>query len=282
MAFIKNLFSKLARKKSQEDIEETELEKDSLLKGGCNCNNCNNDEKEKNPKTLCIHIDPLPCEPNPFFQCKEEFTKFFTEFESKITTIYRYYNMNNIFLKEYLSKSKEALQASRENRDENFQRYSSCYFINNNSFKDIHYMSTLMNVYMSFETLLKSLSKDVAYDSNKSIEDVQDSKNIPYLNGYMTFLEEAFNNRGLFTGRENEFVNIIRKIRNDYIHDSQTEIPEGMERDIVKLFNLREGKRITVDDMLINNTFEIFGQIATKLEKAYWAYKKNYLKTVIK
>lgn len=273
LAFIKNLFSKLARKK--EDKEELPKEL------GCNCNNCDKEEKEKNPKTLCIHIDPLPCEPNPFFQCKEEFTKFFTEFESKITTVYRYYNMNNIFLKEYLSRSKEALQASREKRDENFSRYSSCYFINNNSFKDIHYMSTLMNIYMAFETLLKSISKDVAYDKNMSIEDVQE-KNMPYLNGYMSFLEENFEKKGLFSGRENEFVNIIRKIRNDYIHDSMTEIPEGMERDIVKLFNLREGKRITVDDMLINNTFSIFGEIASKLEKAYWAYKRDYLNTVIK
>lgn len=48
------------------------------------------------------------------------------------------------------------------------------------------------------------------------------------------------------------------------------------------MIGVGEGKRITVDDMLINNTFSIFGEIAGKLEKAYWAYKRDYLNTVIK
>lgn len=286
LAFIKNIFSKIASKKEKVVAEPEKLEKavekveiDESV-GGCDCNNCHKDEKEKNPKVLSIDIDPLPCEPNPFFKCDGDFTKFFTDFEIKLTTIYRYYNMTDEFLKEYLVKSREALQAAKENNSD-FTRYSKCFFMNNNSFKDIHYMSTLMNVYMAFETLLKSVTKDVAYDQNIQIEEIQE-KNIPYLNSYIFFLEDNFKQKLVLTSKEKEFINIIRKIRNDYLHDSMTEIPEGMERDIVKLFNLREGKRITVDDMLINNTFLIFGEIAEKLEKAYWGYKKNFLKTYMK
>lgn len=233
-----------------------------------------------NTETLCIHINPLPCEPNPFFRSKESSARFFSDFEIRVTTIYRYYNMNDTFLREYLTKSREALQSTK-NSGEEFDMYSSCFFINNNSFKDIHYMSALMNLYMAFETLLKNVTKDVAYDSGVKIEEIQE-RNLPYLNSYFFFLEDKFKSNLQMTSKEKEFINIIRKIRNDYLHDSTTTIPDGMERDIVKLFNLREGKRITVDDTLINNTFEIFCQIGEKLQTAYIAYKKIYLKNYVK
>lgn len=56
-----------------------------------------------------------------------------------------------------------------------------------------------------------------------------------------------------------------------------TEIPESIEKEIVKIFNLRTGKRITVDEYFIENTCKSFGAIAKRLEKAYWEYKNKFL-----
>lgn len=54
-----------------------------------------------------------------------------------------------------------------------------------------------------------------------------------------------------------------------------TEIPESIEKEIVKIFNLREGKRIVVDEYFIENTCKMFGEIAKRLEKSYWGYKNK-------
>ncbi|MGL4867666.1 MAG: hypothetical protein ACRC4S_03275, partial [Cetobacterium sp.] len=116
--------------------------------------------------------------------------------------------------------------------------------------------------------------KDIAYDLNIELEDIQ-NKNMSYLNSYIIFIEEKMNGLFHLESYQKNFVGIIRKIRNDYLHDCMTEIPESIEREIVKIFELREGKRIVVDEYFIENTSKIFGVIAKNLERSYWEYKNT-------
>ncbi|MGL4955213.1 MAG: hypothetical protein ACRC4Y_07045, partial [Cetobacterium sp.] len=212
-------------------------------------------------------------EPNPYFTGNDESAKFFEEFEIRMTTIYRMYKINSIFLKEYQKVSRKSLSDTRENEKE-FSKYSKCYFINNNAFKEIHHMSNLLNIFMIFEVLLKNITKDLAYDKNLDLEEIQ-NKNMSYLNSYILFIEDKMKIKFSLSDNERNFIGIVRKIRNDYLHDYMTEIPESIEKEIVKIFNLREGKRIVVDEYFIENTCRMFGEIAKRLEKSYWEYKNK-------
>ena len=276
MKFFKKFFVK---KKKQEDIksEESNTKKLECSKENCGCKSCEH-EDEKNGdylKNICIQIETIPCEPNPYFEVNDESAKFFEEFEIRMTTIYRMYSINGIFLKEYQKVSRESLTSTRDNEKE-FSKYSKCYFINNNAFKEIHHMSSLLNIFMVFEVLLKNITKDIAYDKHLDLEEIQ-NKNMSYLNSYILFLEETMKNRFSLNENERNFIGIVRKIRNDYLHDYMTEIPESIEKEIVKIFNLRTGKRITVDEYFIENTCKIFGEIAKRLESSYWEYKNKFL-----
>ena len=279
MEFLKKFFTK---QKIEENIEEDKKYEKSTPKIECNSENCgcktceHRDEKNGDYlKNICIQIETIPCEPNPYFVVNDESAKFFEEFEIRMTTIYRMYSINSIFLKEYQKVSRESLTSTRNNEKE-FSKYSKCYFINNNAFKEIHHMSNLLNIFMIFEVLLKNITKDLAYDKHLDLEEIQ-NKNMSYLNSYILFLEEAMENKFFLDEREKNFIGIVRKIRNDYLHDYMTEIPESIEKEIVKIFNLREGKRITVDEYFIENTCKMFGDIAKRLEKSYWEYKNKFL-----
>lgn len=275
MNFFKNFFNR--KTESEKNIE---IKKKSEIESECDCDNCGckscEHEEEKSGdylKNICIQIETIPCEPNPYFTIGDKSAKFFEEFEIRMTTIYRMYKINNIFLKEYQKVSRQSLSATRDDENE-FSKYSKCYFINNNAFKEIHHMSNLLNIFMIFEVLLKNITKDLAYDKNLELEEIQ-NKNMSYLNSYILFIEERMKINFLLSDNERNFIGIVRKIRNDYLHDYMTEIPESIEKEIVKIFNLREGKRIVVDEYFIENTCKMFGDIARRLEKSYWEYKNK-------
>ncbi|MGL4652665.1 hypothetical protein [Cetobacterium sp.] len=275
MNFFKNFFNR--KTESEKNIEiKKKSEIESECDGdNCGCKSCEHEEEKSGDylKNICIQIETIPCEPNPYFTIGDKSAKFFEEFEIRMTTIYRMYKINNIFLKEYQKVSRQSLSATRDDENE-FSKYSKCYFINNNAFKEIHHMSNLLNIFMIFEVLLKNITKDLAYDKNLELEEIQ-NKNMSYLNSYILFIEERMKINFLLSDNERNFIGIVRKIRNDYLHDYMTEIPESIEKEIVKIFNLREGKRIVVDEYFIENTCKMFGDIARRLEKSYWEYKNK-------
>lgn len=272
MNFFKNFFIK--KNKNIEIQKKSEIQTE-CNNDNCGCKSCEHEEEKNGDylKNICIQIETIPCEPNPYFTGNDESAKFFEEFEIRMTTIYRMYKINSIFLKEYQKVSRKSLSDTRENEKE-FSKYSKCYFINNNAFKEIHHMSNLLNIFMIFEVLLKNITKDLAYDKNLDLEEIQ-NKNMSYLNSYILFIEDKMKIKFLLSDNERNFIGIVRKIRNDYLHDYMTEIPESIEKEIVKIFNLREGKRIVVDEYFIENTCRMFGEIAKRLEKSYWEYKNK-------
>ncbi|MGL4897172.1 MAG: hypothetical protein ACRC31_01900, partial [Cetobacterium sp.] len=148
MEFFKRIF---AKKKDQEvvKIEENNEKKIQCNSENCGCKSCEHKEEKSGDylKNICIQIETIPCEPNPYFVVNDESAKFFEEFEIRMTTIYRMYSINSIFLKEYQKVSRESLTSTRDNEKE-FSKYSKCYFINNNAFKEIHHMSNLLNIFM--------------------------------------------------------------------------------------------------------------------------------------
>ncbi|MGL4365362.1 hypothetical protein [Cetobacterium sp.] len=272
MNFFKNFFIK--KNKNIEIQKKSEIQTE-CNNDNCGCKSCEHEEEKNGDylKNICIQIETIPCEPNPYFTGNDESAKFFEEFEIRMTTIYRMYKINSIFLKEYQKVSRKSLSDTRENEKE-FSKYSKCYFINNNAFKEIHHMSNLLNIFMIFEVLLKNITKDLAYDKNLDLEEIQ-NKNMSYLNSYILFIEDKMKIKFSLSDNERNFIGIVRKIRNDYLHDYMTEIPESIEKEIVKIFNLREGKRIVVDEYFIENTCRMFGEIAKRLEKSYWEYKNK-------
>ncbi|MGL4970432.1 MAG: hypothetical protein ACRC5G_07675 [Cetobacterium sp.] len=275
MNFLKFFFNRKTESKKNVEIKKKSEVESECNSDNCGCKSCEHEEEKSGDylKNICIQIETIPCEPNPYFTVSGESAKFFEEFEIRMTTISRMYKINNIFLKEYQKVSRQSLSATREDENE-FSKYSKCYFINNNAFKEIHHMSNLLNIFMIFEVLLKNITKDLAYDKNLELEEIQ-NKNMSYLNSYILFIEERMKINFLLSDNERNFIGIVRKIRNDYLHDYMTEIPESIEKEIVKIFNLREGKRIVVDEYFLENTCKMFGDIARRLEKSYWEYKNK-------
>lgn len=225
-----------------------------------------------------IHIilNREECEENPYFKSKNPDLKFFVDFQIKFNSIYRYFHLNSLFLSQYFKESHENLKTLIAKDDKDLEGCTSCFFNNLEGFKEIHNMSTLMILYTDFEALLKKVTKDIAYDFNRDIEDIQ-QENLPYINSYIKFLHEKFKPYFIMDNKEFEFINILRKIRNEFLHDSSSLIPENMKKELFKLMDKRDGN-VVIDDFFLENIFELIGKISTQLQDSYLIYYKNYKK----
>ena len=123
MEFFKRIFMKKKNQeiiKSEESIEKNIKESIQCNSENCGCKSCEHKEEKNGDylKNICIQIETIPCEPNPYFVVNDESAKFFEEFEIRMTTICRMYSINSIFLKEYQKVSRESLTSTRDNEKE--------------------------------------------------------------------------------------------------------------------------------------------------------------------
>ena len=251
MSYLFSLFKK-------EKIEK-EIEKD------CNC------EKE--------YIDPYSyCIVNPYFKSSENFSKLFSDFENRISSLQRYFETNQIHIENYLKYSKEELNLKKKEikNQKELAAYGRCYFSDEEYFYEMHYLSVILMLFSLFETLLSDVSVDIAKSENKWVEDHMD-KAMPYVRRYLGFLERECKVKVSISEDENKKLDIIRKIRNNYLHSLEKDIPENIQDELKKLMDLEDNKiRVNADFILM--AFQIVGGIAQKLETSYWEYKKNKYK----
>lgn len=220
-------------------------------------------------------IDPYSyCIVNPYFKCSEDFSKIFSDFENRISSLQRYFETNQLHIEKYLKYSKESLNKKKEEikNQKELSAYGRCHFSDEEYFYEMHYLSVILMLFSFFENLLSDLSIDVAKSEDKWVENYMD-KSLPYIKRYMYFLKEICNLDIEITEEQQKKLDIIRKIRNNYLHSLEKDIPDDIQEELKKVLDLDKNK-IRVNPDFIFMSFQIIGEIVQNLEKSYWKYKK--------
>jgi len=238
-------------------------------------------QEEKKHECFCPKVDPFShCIINPYFKSSEDFSKVFSEFETRMGSLQRYFEMNNLNIRYYLETSKSLLKETKKTSEEsekNLIQYGRCHFADVDYFYEMHYLSILLIVFTMFENLLSNLVKDVSYINKVSIN-TNSQKELPYINKYLLFLKNQCKFDIKLTQKEWHSINTIRKVRNNYLHNLDTDIPEELQKELLKIITPKNNNKITVNEDFLDMCFKLFGDIASQLEKSYWEYKKNAFK----
>jgi len=241
------------------------------------------EQKLKEPEKECNcdknFIDPYSyCIVNPYFKSSENFSKLFSDFENRISSLQRYFETNQIHIENYLKYSKDELNLKKKEikNQKELAAYGRCYFSDEEYFYEMHYLSVILMIFSLFETLLSDVAVDIAKSENKWVDEAMD-KSLPYIKRYLNFLEYECKVKVSISDDENRKLDIIRKIRNNYLHSLEKDIPEDIQEELKKLMDLEDTK-IKVNSDFILMAFQIVGEIAQKLETSYWEYKKNKYK----
>jgi hypothetical protein len=224
-------------------------------------------------------IDPYSyCIANPYFKSSENFSKIFSEFENRISSLQRYFETNQLHIKNYLEHSKDALNKKKKEtiNQKELAAYGRCHFSDEEYFYEMHYLSVVLMLFSFFENLLSDLSIDIAKSEDKWIENYMD-KSLPYIKRYLNFLIKECQLSINITEEQQNKLDIIRKIRNNYLHSLEKDIPYEIQEELKNILELDKNKiRVNADFILMS--FKIIGEIVSDLEKAYWVYKREKYK----
>lgn len=238
-------------------------------------------EVEESKECFCPKVDPFShCIINPYFKSSEDFSKVFSEFETRMGSLQRYFEMNNLNIKYYLETSKDILKRSKkegEQSEENLNQYGRCHFADVDYFYEMHYLSILLIIFTMFENLLSNLVKDISYISKVNLN-TNSQKELPYINKYILFLKNKCRLDIKLSQKQWHSINTVRKVRNNYLHNLDTDISDDLQKELLKIITPKNNNKVTVNEEFLDMCFNLFGDIASQLEKAYWEYKRNTFK----
>lgn len=236
---------------------------------------------EEHKECFCPKVDPFShCIINPYFKSTEDFSKIFSEFETRIGSLQRYFEMNSLNIKYYLESSKKLLKENKKEGDSSekeIQQYGKCHFADVDYFYEMHYLSILLIIFTMFENLLSNLVKDISYISKVSLN-TNTQKELPYINKYILFLKNQCKLDINITQKQWHSINTVRKVRNNYLHNLDTDIPDDLQNELLKIITPKNNNKVTVNEEFLDMCFTLFGDITSQLEKAYWKYKKEAFK----
>lgn len=235
--------------------------------------------EEKQKESIPNFIDPYSyCIVNPYFKSSEDFSKIFSEFENRISSLQRYFETNQLHIKNYLEYSKETLNQKKKEikNQKELAAYGRCHFSDEEYFYEMHYLSVVLMLFSFFENLLSDLSLDISKSEDKWIENYMD-KSLPYIKRYLSFLINECHLDVNITEEQQNKLDIIRKIRNNYLHSLEKDIPDEIQEELKNILELDKNK-IRVNADFISMSFKIIGEIVSDLERAYWVYKREKYK----
>jgi len=230
-------------------------------------------------KKVFNNIDPYSyCIVNPYFKASEDFSKIFSDFEDRISSLQRYFEMNKNNIEQYLKYSKSELAEKKQKKikEKDLKAYSRCYFSDEEYFYEMHYLSILLMIFSLFETLLSDISTDLSKTQNNKIDSYIDNS-MPYVKKYLYFLEKVCNLNLNINEETLKKLDIIRKLRNNYLHNLEKDIPENVQEELKRMLEI-DTHKLVINNEIITMAFEVIGGISQNLEKAYWEDKKKKFK----
>lgn len=225
------------------------------------------------------NIDPYSyCIVNPYFKASENFSKIFSDFENRISSLQRYFEMNRNNIEKYLKFSKTELADKKQQNitEKDLRAFSRCYFSDEEYFYEMHYLSILLMLFSLFETLLSEVSNDLSKTQNKKIDNFSDSS-LPYVKKYLYFLDKVCKLNLNLDDETLKKLDIIRKLRNNYLHSLEKDIPENIQEELMEMLEI-DTHKLVINNEIITMAFEVIGGISQKLEVVYWEDKKKKFK----
>jgi hypothetical protein len=127
-----------------------------------------------------------------------------------------------------------------------------------------------------FETLLSEVSNDLSKTQNKKIDDLSDNS-LPYVKKYLYFLDKVCKLDLKLEEKTLKKLDIIRKLRNNYLHSLEKDIPENIQEELMEMLEINTHK-LVINNEIITMAFEVIGGISQRLEVVYWEDKKKKFK----
>lgn len=124
-------------------------------------------------------------------------------------------------------------------------------------------------------SMIEHLLDQVCIDLRRKIGEPRPliySTSVPYIDKYLSMLSLGFGLKIVREPKLHKSIEVIRDIRNDYVHKLQSDLPEEIQKQISILFSSAVMDEINITDTFVDEALDTLGSLAKLIERAYMKF----------
>jgi hypothetical protein len=203
---------------------------------------------------------------DPIYQVEGIFYESIFVFSERFNSLYRYWEINLNFTKKHIAELK-TLNPNLDKLHENQLFFDGTAEIDKDYFPDLLRGFVISSIISNIETLLQDICKEIAIDKNLKID--LDSRPLPYINKYIMWLITGCGLNIILPKSVNRNLDVIREIRNKFIHNMNKEIPKQIQKAFNDMIKSTNSESNVVNDEFVNKSFIEIAKLAKLIEIAY-------------
>ena len=203
-----------------------------------------------------------------FYQPEGGFSEVFWETAYKISSLHRYLEYSRRYIQRYLQEGEsygEKRNADRGTAAEDLIMYSETFYSDREYLPDYNNESVFLMLYTIFENFLRRLAEEKGRENRAELQSFRAGG--PAVVRYLKFLNEACGLEIVFPQEVWRRFELLRRIRNAFIHNSGRLPSDGLRRMLKREFpDIVRDERLALGYEFLIGAFETIGAMMYVLE----------------
>jgi hypothetical protein len=204
-----------------------------------------------------------------FYQTEGTFFEPLFVFESKVSSLFRFYQLSQVVSVKFLAESHTslAIETARKTQAEFIALHFDVTHSDSEYFERFVFSSTLTQLFSAYEAFLLGL---ISLLREKTGNDVPISKeNVPLVNRYLKWMRDHGGFEVSISKETNTIFDVVRHVRNSFVHGNVTAFPEQMRDRVDSLRNLAISQGLSENQYFVLLGFRAIGESAKQVELAF-------------
>ncbi len=205
----------------------------------------------------------------PFYQTEGVFYEPFFEFESKFSSLHRYFLLNLKASQQYIleSKTSSVITKAKDNSPEIFDLHFEISSSDIKFFEDFLFSSMLTQMFSLFESFLLEVINAARHEMN-STEPIQ-KENIPLANRYLKWLTNVAECEIDIPKETWATFDVLREIRNRFVHAQIGPIPDQMKSKFLEIKFKATFTALTENEGYVYISFKTLAKAVKQVELGF-------------
>lgn len=204
-----------------------------------------------------------------FYQTEGVFYEPLFVFESKVSSLFRFYRVSQVVSAEFIAASHTslAIEIAKKTQAELIDLHFDVTHSDSEYFERFVFSSTLTQLFSAYEAFLLGL---IELLRDKTGNDVPISKeNVPLVNRYLKWMRDHGGCVILISKEINTVFDVVRHVRNAFVHGDVVSFPEQMRSKVDALKGSAASQGLSENQYFVLLGFRAVGESAKQVELAF-------------
>lgn len=204
-----------------------------------------------------------------FYQTEGTFYEPLFVFESKVSSLFRFYQLNQAVYRQFLAESHAslAIEMARRTQAELIDLHFDITYSDSEYFEKFVFSSTLTQLFSAYETFLLQII-DILREKTGSQAPIS-KENIPLTNRYLNWIREHGRCEITLSKEVNIVFDIVRHVRNSFVHGEVVSFPKQMTEKVKSFKDLAASQGLSENQYFVLIGFRAIGKSAKQIELAF-------------